>query len=689
MPLVRVSGNDGLGFDVAKMTDNVRSNSSSTRNSNNSRGKNNNNNFSPTTPDTFDDLTSLDTSSGRHTSDEIDRFTNSTSRGSFHAGGARRRGSNSNMSIGSTSNNAYHNYNSPLNGDGSDNNINDSYEKLQSSYMDNLDHELQNDNNDPRKNNPSFNPGRHNSLVTVGTGWSPNDYIPEEDETSLSTLDEESVTPSSNNHSSSYTSNNYQNSSQHMQYHHQQPPQNRLSHRQQKSESDDGSISTHQSFKHKSSRDSFNNNYRRGSSRESENSQRIISQQQQLISQLESQVMKLNLELATTKSSLDEIQLQNRKLNDDKSKLTSKMREVQEENGELHIIIERLEKEKILRNMDGTRGTIVATTNTNDGGGGRNSRRLTNATGTSCVVWDGTSVSGNTWADTYTVTQQKLGKVGGIGGGGLEVPFRTAKPRRSSVSSFSTVGDDMSRGDISCNSVALSSCDNSNDEKLEHSYADSTGGVLLTADDDDEENMSTSQRSQGLNLLGMFGGGKKNKQNQKQQSTEEITKQMEETFVSSLSPVHSKGDTYTDDDDNLESSFSNQRSQSQSGEVEIGSNPQGETFNDDDPFSTWSAPGDPKRKKEEPEKNWLQRGLKGGGRGGGRDSSQQPSSSQSKDEIEDPFYVCNGSAEENNETERYTSFAATNSSECDASDTSNGGANGKRFGLFKGFGKGR
>ena len=101
-----------------------------------------------------------------------------------------------------------------------------------------------------------------------------------------------------------------------------------MSHRQQKSESDDGSISTHQSFKHKSSRDSFNNNYRRGSSRESENSQRIISQQQQLISQLESQVMKLNLELATTKSSLDEIQLQNRKLNDDKSKLTSKMREV-------------------------------------------------------------------------------------------------------------------------------------------------------------------------------------------------------------------------------------------------------------------------------------------------------------------------------------------------------------------------
>ena len=172
----------------------------------------------------------------------------------------------------------------------------------------------------------------------------------------------------------------------------------------------------------------------------------------------------------------------------------------------------------------------------------------------------------------------------------------------------------------------------------------------------------------------MFGGGKKNKQNKKQQSTEEITKQMEETFVSSLSPVHSKGDTYTDDDDNLESSFSNQRSQSQSGEVEIGSNPQGETFNDYDPFSTWSAPGDPKRKKEEPEQNWLQRGLKGGGRGGGRDSSRQPSSSQSKDEIEDPFHVCNGSAEENNDTERYTSFAATNSSECDASVTSNGGA---------------
>ena len=134
---------------------------------------------------------------------------------------------------------------------------------------------------------------------------------------------------------------------------------------------------------------------------------------------------------------------------------------LKEENHQLHLMIERLEKEKILRNMEGTKGVARPSIDHD-----------------SCVVWGGASVSGNTWAkdrDTNSaalsnrayvpVSQQRLGKVGDS----LEVPFRTSdsdyhlRPKRlsSSAGSFnelSTDGDAASLNN-SAHSIALSTDD--------------------------------------------------------------------------------------------------------------------------------------------------------------------------------------------------------------------------------------
>jgi len=93
---------------------------------------------------------------------------------------------------------------------------------------------------------------------------------------------------------------------------------------------------------------------------------------------------------------------------------------LQEENEQLHLKIERMEREMILRNMEGTKGVV--------------------APASSCQAY-------------VPVTKQRLGKVndagGGGGGGSLEVPFRSSssndfhlRPKqRGSVRSHSSLNE--------------------------------------------------------------------------------------------------------------------------------------------------------------------------------------------------------------------------------------------------------
>ena len=200
-----------------------------------------------------------------------------------------------------------------------------------------------------------------------------------------------------------------------------------------------------------------------------------------------------------------------------------------------------------------------------------------------------------------------------------------------------------------------------------------------------------SNRSGG-GLLNMFGVPKAKKQPQSRQ--EKTTKQMEDTYISPLSPVHSTGDDDGNNDEYYTQSSGPSYHQQQdtttskriSDEPDMGSNPQGESINDedpfstcddDDPFATWSARGDKKREEsEKPELNWLQRGLGGGRKRDDKKSvSRQPPQSQEED-IEDPFSTCKP-LENGEEDGKYTSFV-----ESDRDGNDSVVSNPRRFGLF-------
>ncbi|KAL7554989.1 hypothetical protein ACHAWF_018606 [Thalassiosira exigua] len=582
MPLVRVSGSDVESFDtfdVAEMTDSRSQQSQrsgwpsrqpvggTTASTNFRHGKN------QPSCDT-DDLTSID-SSGRR-SEETDRVGSIPPRGSF---GGASVGSTS-VSISANSDNVYQNpYNSHVPID---------------ETTDNID-ELQ---NDPR--NPFMK--SHNSLRS---NWE--DYIPEEDETSHSTMEDSSQSPHVQQQSRPNSQQMYQ-------------PQTRSNRRQKQkytSDGDDVSVASNQSY-----RPEFN----KKSSNESS---------QNLIQQLEAQVAKLNFDLATTKSSLDELRLENRRLMDDKDKLTNDTKLVKEENDQLHLKIERLEKEmereKILRNMEGTKGVVARQPSDH----------------ASCVVWSGNSVSGNTWAGNrgeasasskqnyIPVTTKTMGKTGI---GTLEVPFRT-QPRRSSAASL-------------CSSTELSVY---GDNDVDHDCK-SAHSIALSASDPDLDGLQLSDSER----MRSFEGGE----------SEKAARNVEDAYASpTRSRTNKKVGKSEIEKHGRPSPQKHHFESDEDGDNGIGSNPQGETFNDDDPFATWSAPGDPKR-KEPQEQNWLQRGL--GGRGRNRQPPQSTETIQ-----EDPFDSC---TQDDDDSERYTSFA-DKSSDCPEPQ----GQDRKRFGMFKGF----
>jgi len=577
-----------------------------------------------------DDLTSIDSSSGRR-SEESDRV------GSIPSGGNTGMRGHSAISVGSTNSNYTPNVSLAS---GNCDNVQPNHNQVPLyETVDNID-ELQ---HDPR--NP------FNTSNSLRAGWG--DNIPEEDETSISTVDDSSVAPSvqSNHYQNQHSrSNSQHNLPQHRSHRHRQKQQPSVS------DLDDSSTASHPS------RQDFNRK-----TAMNDNSAHIISQ-------LESQVAKINFELATTKSSLDELQLENRRLNDNKDKLETNITLLQDENEQLHLKNERLEREQILRNMKGTKGVARSSIDQD-----------------SCIVWGGATVSGNTWSGNggssvapsnrafVPVSKQRLGnKVEGD----LAVPFPTSerdyhlRPKRfsqSSVASFNELsadGDGASRGsremDYSAHSIALS--DGSN--HLDSFQLSDTG-----------EQEQTDQRI-SLNLFNMIGGGNR-------PSVRETTKKLEEAAISLL--PRRNGETEKEAEITTQSLPSDQQQNnletSEADENDIGSNPQGEDSNDDDPFSTWSAPGDPKRKQ--PAQNWLQRGL--GGRGRDSKNSRQPPRNEI---IEDPFDSLHDDLDNDkfgkfDDAEKYTSFA-DNTSIISGSNGKNGDSAAEtqdrnRFGLFKGL----
>lgn len=288
------------------------------------------------------------------------------------------------------------------------------------------------------------------------------------------------------------------------------------------------------------------------------------------------------------------------------------------------------------------------------------------------------------------VSKQKLGKVGGS----LEVPFRSSL---SSFNELSCDGDGTSRGsreDMNNSAHSIPLCDGS----------DNLDGFQLS-DADRQEQME--QRTKLTCNFGSLDGAEKytpfaentcygsssngNKRDSETQGRKrfgskfitETTKKLEEASISFR--IGGNGKAENGSEIPTQSLPSNQEEDDfeadEEAENDIGSNPQGEDSNDDDPFSTWSAPGDPKRKQ--PEQNWLQRGLGGRGRDNTARNSRQPPPNEM---IEDPFDSCNDSQSNDNNvsldgSEKYTSFGS--SSQGNNRDSEMQGR--KRFGLFKGM----
>jgi len=438
-------------------------------------------------------------------------------------------------------------------------------------------------------------------------------FIQEEDETSLSTMDDSFVSPclaqqTSNHLTTRQSWLQLQQKNQSRSYRHHQRYQSSIP-----EPVDDTSVPSIPSNK--------------GSNNDNSNHQKSS----QSIAALESLVAKLNFELATIKSSLDELKLENRNLQQDKTSLSTTITNLQKENDRLRVHIVRLEKEKMLRNIEGTKGVAVSSMDHD-----------------LCLEWNELSVSDNKWSKNGDASVASSNRVyvpvltkGGDAMGGKN----NRKSSYESFHSLSAVGNSDSDGDNAV-SVKFSGSDTSLDGS-QHNVQEKAIG------------------KGGLNLLNMIGGGKI-------QSVRDI--------VSSRVNKNPADEVTTIPVKTLTSNpmGNRERGTEDSG---IGSNTQTEDdSNYDDPFETWSAPGDVKR--DEHEQNWLQRGI-GGLRRDNKTVRQPPQSN----EMIEPFNSCNG---EHDSDDRLESFDSKGCSSFNGGDyIESAMQDRKSFGFFKGLGKGR
>lgn len=442
-------------------------------------------------------------------------------------------------------------------------------------------------------------------------------FIQEEDETSLSTMDDSFISPclaqqSSNNLLTTRQSwLQSQQKSQSRSYRHHQKYQSSIP-----EPVDDTSVPSIPS--------------NQGSNKDNSNHQKSS----QSITVLESQVAKLNFELATTKSSLDELKLENRNLQQDKTSLSTTVSNLQKENDRLRVHIVRLEKEKMLRNIEGTKGVAVPSM---DHG--------------LCLDWNELSVSDNKWSKNgdASVASSNRVYVPVLTKGGDSMDALSGKNNRnSSYASFHS---------LSASSVDDSDGDNAVSVKFSGSDTSLDGSQHNT-----QEKMIGIG---GLNLLNMIGGGKI------QSVRDIVSSRVNKNPADEVTKIPDKPLTSNQQINRI-------RVTEDSG---VGSNAQTEDdSNYDDPFETWSAPGDVKR--EEHEQNWLQRGI-GGLRRDSKIIRQNPQANQ----IIEPFNSCNG---EHNSDARLESFDSKGCSSSKGGDyIESAMQDRKSFGFFKGLGKGR
>ncbi len=358
-------------------------------------------------------------------------------------------------------------------------------------------------------------------------------YIQEEDETSLSTMDDSFISPCL----AQQSINPIQQSSMQSQQKNQSQPHS-YRNRPKYQSSIPEPVEDHIFFPSISSNQgSIKNDHQKSA---------------QSIAALESLVAKLNFELASTKSSLDELKLGNRNLQLEKTSLSTNLSKLQKENDQLRVYIVRLEKEKILRNIEGTKG--VARPSMDRG---------------VCLDWSELSVSDN----------KKWSRNGsGASSNRVYIP----------IVDFENGGGYESGNDLSVDGAGDSDCD----------VSITFTGINTSLDGSQRSNKNELDKKigkGGLNLLNMIGGGKK-------QSVRDI-----------LSSRAIKNATLEDSKISAEKFATNQRNTRIHGDEDngIGSNAQidNDSNNIEDPFETWSAPGDLKRNEQE--QNWLQRGFGG------------------------------------------------------------------------------
>lgn len=342
----------------------------------------------------------------------------------------------------------------------------------------------------------------------------------------------------------------------------------------------------------------------------------------QLVSQLESQVAKLNFELATTKSDLDQIQLENRKLHDEKSEWHKEIRLLKDENNDLRLTIEQMERDKLMRTMESTKGVGRIRTSMDVG---------------SCVVWGGSSVSGHTWVDsskenasTITTLKQELKHVEK-----LDVSFRDSKGenrhtyKQALRSSFASTGSYLSEDmDKSIGSVGSVNLDNSG----------GSGGKGQELDED-----ASDLRLSLQSALDMFRPMQRLQDNIHKRITS-VPSRSKNDEESSAQSNHLTNESAADVVNGLnEDKADHNRHKADHNEEE--------DYDDDDPFATWSE----NRERSSNKKKWFQRG----------DGQKLPQSqnidaeeeeiARAKEEIveEDPFDTAKGASRES----EYISFA--------------------------------
>lgn len=284
----------------------------------------------------------------------------------------------------------------------------------------------------------------------------------------------------------------------------------------------------------------------------------------QSIAALESLVEKLSFELATTKSSLDELRLENRNLQHDKTTLSASLTNMQKENDRLRVHIVRLEKEKILRNIEGTKG--VAQTNVDSG---------------LCLEWSEMSVGDNKGTKTSDAASAASSNRVSVPTFYFENNGAVQSGMKYRTSSYEPAND-LVGSDVD------SDCDDAASVKF--------GGSVGSLDRSNNNEQDKKIGKGGLNLLNMIGGGKI-------QSVRDIVSS--HVIKNHIMEADSK---LTD-----KKLTSNQTSSRGNATAHNGCRRNAQIIDDDcnydDPFETWSAPGDVKRNEQQ--HNWLQRGFGG------------------------------------------------------------------------------